>query len=396
MSLLLASTSHYIGIFLDIAVLVVLITFACIGYYHGLFKSLIALFSTVVVLIISFYFANHFAKLINTMFDFTSLIANHLAPAIGKLGPVYTMTFPTGMSGSEFYKSYIANSDTNSLLKKFFEFTLKGYKAESLDGLQVADVLAGAISSIIVTVVAGILLFIIIKIALGLLSRFFDNITKLRVLGGLNKIFGFVFGACKGGLIILFFVVITVCLSFVPKVNKKIYPLINDDTKVVKLFYNTTDTLMEKYFVKTDALSKWINNLWDSRDLDKNSKILDNAIEINNETFSLETDGSYKLNLINQTLSTSNVYFNIHKLEDLKSFEKINVTVTIEYESNELVNFQMYSIDDVEKVLNKDAGTNSKQISYSNITNNNLILSLNTTSGEINANITLIVTGVAN
>ena len=119
------------------------------------------------------------------------------------------------------------------------------------------------------TVVAGILLFILIKIAIGLLSRFFENITRTRVLGGLNKIFGFVFGALKGSAIVVFFILIAICLSFVPKINKKIYPLVQNDTYVVKVAYNTTDKLVGKYLIKSDIISKWINNLWDNRNLDK-------------------------------------------------------------------------------------------------------------------------------
>ena len=269
MSLLLASTSHYIGIALDVVVVILLLTFACIGYHHGLFKSLLALFSTFVVFIIAVYFANDFAGLINKIYDFTALIAKELAPTIEKIAPVYSMAFPAGMSGSQFYTNYIETSSTNTVMKQFFKFALKGQSAESIEGLKVCEVLAGSIASIIMTVVAGILLFILIKIAIGLLSRFFENITRTRVLGGLNKIFGFVFGALKGSAIVVFFILIAICLSFVPKINKKIYPLVQNDTYVVKVAYNTTDKLVGKYLIKSDIISKWINNLWDNRNLDK-------------------------------------------------------------------------------------------------------------------------------
>jgi len=269
MSLLLASTSHYIGIALDIVVVIFLLTFACIGYHHGLLKSVLALFSTFVVFIIAVYFANDFAGLINKIYDFTSLIAKSLSPSIEKIAPVYTMAFPTGMSGSQFYTNYIETSSTNSVMKQFFKYALKGQSAESIEGLKVCEVLAGSIASIIMTVVAGILLFILIKIALSLLSRFFENISRTKVLGGLNKILGFVFGTLKGTALILFFILIAIVLSFVPKINKKIYPLVQNDTYVVKVAYNTTDKLVGKYLIKSDVISKWINNLWDNRNLEK-------------------------------------------------------------------------------------------------------------------------------
>lgn len=272
MSFLLASTSHYIGIVLDIAFVVVLLTFAFIGYHHGLFKSLIALFSTLVVLFITIYFANAFAKLINSIYDFTALLAKKITPSIKKLDPVFLIDFPAGISGSQFYTNYISTSGTNTVLKKFFKFALKGYSAGELDGLSVASVLAGATASIIMTLISGVLLFILIKIALSLLSRFFDNITRIRVLGGLNKILGFVFGAIKGCAILAVFIGIIILVTFVPKLNKKIYPLIQEDTKVIKVAYNLTDKYVEKTFIKSDLISKWINNLWDNRNLSKDKK----------------------------------------------------------------------------------------------------------------------------
>ena len=243
MPLLLASTSHFVGIALDVAVVILLLTFACIGYHHGLIKSLLALFSTFVVFVIAVYLANDFAGLINKIYDFTSLIAKELAPSIEKIAPVYSMAFPVGMSGSQFYANYIETSSTNKVIKQFFKYALKGQSSESIEGLKVSQVLAGSIASIIMTVLAGIILFIIIKVAINLISRFFDNITRTKVFGGLNKILGFVFGSLKGLAIVSFFVLITICLSFVPKINKKIYPLIQNDTYVVKLAYNTTDAV---------------------------------------------------------------------------------------------------------------------------------------------------------
>lgn len=270
MSFLLASASHYVGIALDIAFVVVLLTFAFIGYHHGLFKSLIALFSTIVVLFITIYFANAFAKLINSIYDFTALLARKITPSIKKLDPVFMIDFPAGISGAQFYTNYISTSSTNSVLKKFFKFALKGYSAGELDGLSVASVLAGATASIIMTLISGVLLFILIKIALSLLSRFFDNITRIRVLGGLNKILGFVFGAIKGCAILAVFIGITILVTFIPKMNKKIYPLIQEDTKVIKVAYNLTDKYVEKTFIKSDLITKWINNLWDNRNLSNN------------------------------------------------------------------------------------------------------------------------------
>lgn len=372
---ILSSTNHFIGIAIDAVVVILLLTFACIGYHKGFFKSLLALFSTTVVIIASVYFANGFAKIINSIFDFTSMLAKTLAPSIENLGSVYGMTFPTGLSGTQFYNSYIDTSSTNSILKKFFKFALKGYSSEDLAGLKVADVLAGSISSIIITIVAGIILFILIKIALSFLSRFFDNITRIKVLGGLNKIMGFVFGAAKGAALILVFIVITICVSFVPKLNKKLYPLIQNDTHVVKFAYNTTEKVVEKYFVKSDLISKWINNLWDNRNLtpEKKETIADKATTLDTGSFT-ESGEIYTANFENLNITNEVSYFRLNSF--IAEKETATITITLTYTSADDIDTAMYYMSNLDSKLSKKDTSSTTTIIYENVTYEDYIISL--------------------
>lgn len=375
MQFLLASTSHYVGIVLDLVVVILLLTFAFLGYHKGFLKSLIALFSTTVVIAIAIYFSNGFARLINSVYDFTALIAEKLAPSIERISSVYSMAFPSGMSGTEFYNSYIDASSTNTILKRFFKFALKGYSSGDIEGLKVAEVLAGSIASIIMTIIAGILLFIFIKIALSFLSRFFDNISRTRVLGGLNKILGFAFGAIQGATIVVVFVVITICVSFVPKLNSKIYPLVQDDTKVIKVIYNTTDRLVDKYFIKSDTLSKWINNLWDNRYLQKQETeetIADKAEVLDNTKFAEESGkytASYEL-----TLSGENKYYRINKFIADKT--NANVVITLTFEGEHTVETNLYTVSDLNTATTKDGTSTNTNIILNNVNYEDWILSL--------------------
>lgn len=375
MQFLLASTSHYVGIVIDLAVVILLLTFAFLGYHKGFLKSLIALSSTTVVIIIAINFANPFAKLINSIYDFTSLIAQKLAPSIERISSVYSMSFPSGMSGTEFYNSYIDASSTNTILKRFFKFALKGYSSGDIEGLKVAEVLAGSIASIIMTIIAGILLFIIIKIALSFISRLFDNISRTRVLGGLNKILGFAFGALQGATIVVTFVVITICVSFVPKLNQKIYPLVQDDTKVVKVIYNTTDRLIDKYFIKSDTISKWINNLWDNRYLKKQEKeetIADKAEVLDNTQFVQENEkytASYNL-----TLSSEEKYFRINKFIEGKT--SANVIITLTFDGEHTLETKLYKISELNTEVTKDGTSTETNIILNNVTYEDWIVAL--------------------
>lgn len=375
MQFLLASTSHYVGLILDLAVAILLLTFAFIGYHKGFLKSLIALFSTTVVIALAVYFSNGFARLINSVYDFTALIAEKLVPSIERISSIYSMSFPSGMSGTEFYNSYIDASSTNTILKRFFKFALKGYSSSEIEGLKVAEVLAGSVASIIMTIIAGILLFILIKVALAFLSRFFDNITRTRVLGGLNKILGFVFGAIQGATIVVVFVVITICVSFVPKLNQKIYPLVQDDTKVVKVIYNTTDRLVDKYFIKSDTLTKWINNLWDNRYLKKQEKeetIADKAEVLDNTKF-VEESGKYTASY-DITLSNEEKYFRINKfIEDKTS---ANIVITLTFEGEHTVETKVYKVSDLTTEITKDGTSTETNIILNNVAYEDWIVAL--------------------
>lgn len=386
MQLFLASTSHYVGIVIDLIVALTLLTFAFLGYHNGFLKSLIALFSTTIVILIAIYFANGFAKLINSIYDFTALIADKMAPSIEKMSEVYSMTFPSGMSGTEFYNSYIDASSTNSLIKKFFKFALKGYSSSELEGLKVSEVLAGSVASIIMTIIAGILLFILIKIALSFLSRLFDNISRTRVLGGLNKIIGFAFGALQGATIVVIFVIITICVSFVPKLNKKIYPLIQEDTKIVKVIYNTTDKLVDKYFIKSDVITKWVNNLWDNRYLTKEEKketIADTAEVLDTSKF-VENDGTYSATF-NLTLDTEEQYFKLNKFITDKTTCNITLTLTIDGEAT--VTTKLLKVSDLATEITRDGTSTDTEIIFNNVNYEDLLLGLK--SSEIEASVTL-------
>ena len=391
MSLLLSSTSHYVGLAIDIAIVMILLCFAIAGFKKGFLKSVLALFSTLVVLIVAVYFANHFAKLINSIYDFASLIAKKLAPSIEKIDSIYTSTFPAGMSGSEFYHAYIANSGTNTIIKKFFQYSLKGFSAESIEGLKVSEVLAGSVSSLIMTIVAGILLFIIIKIAINLLSRLFDNISSSRIFGGLNKAVGFVFGALKGSVVVIFFVILTICVSFIPKANKKIYPLIQNETKITKVVYNTTDKYVEKLLIKSDVISKWINNLWDNRNLApvKEETVADTA-EVLDNNFT-QNSGSYEKTYSDINATSSTVCYRLNKIEGLSS-TNVNITITLDYTGTDIITFDLISTSDLNTSITKSETSTAISFVYNNINYSDFVLKLTSTGADITATMNILIT----
>jgi len=260
---MLLSVSSTTGIAIDVIIVGLILIFGFIGLRKGFFKSVLAMISTLAVIIISIFCASPLAKLINKIYDFTGLIAGKLCKGIASMGAFYSETIPSGVSGKDIVNNI--PSSTNGFLKKLMSHVLNPLSASEIEGATVADIVSGAFASIIMTIIVGILLFIAIKIIVALASRLFDNITRNRVFGATNKILGFVFGAVKGFVIILIFTVVLTLLTVVPAINTKIAPIIQDHTKIARPIYNYTDEMMEKYIVDGKLVQNWIDGLWENK-----------------------------------------------------------------------------------------------------------------------------------
>lgn len=299
---MLLSISSVVGIAIDVIIVALLLIFGFIGFKKGFFKSILSLFSTLVVLIISIFCASPLAKLINKIYDFTALLAKPLCKAIAGMGSFYSHPIPDGVSGADIVSNIPAG--TNGFLKKLMSYVLKPLSASDIQGATVADIVSGAFASIIMIIISGILLFVLIKIILAIASRLFDNITRNRVFGATNKLAGFAFGAVKGGLIVLVFTIVLTLLTVVPVVNKKISPIIQDNTKIARPIYNTTDKMMEKYIVDGKIVQKWIDNLWENKYKDKGDN--NSSVEVPN--------GSYARPYIVELTNNASVYSSTLKL----------------------------------------------------------------------------------
>ncbi len=260
---MLLSVSSVMGIAIDVLIIGLLLIFGFIGFRKGFFKSIISLFSTLVVLILSFCFAGGLAKLINKMYDFTGLIADKLCKGIADMHSFYSQTIPAGMSGKDLVNNIPAS--TNGFLKKLMSYVLNPLSAADVEGATVAEIVSGSFASVIMLIISAIILFIAIKIVLAIASRLFDNITRNRVFGATNKLLGFAFGAAKGLLVVLVFTVVLTFLTVMPAVNTKMMPIIQDNTHVAKPIYNTTDKFIEKHVIDGKLIQNWIDDLWENK-----------------------------------------------------------------------------------------------------------------------------------
>ncbi len=254
-----------IGLIIDIVIVVALVIFGLIGFKKGFLKSIISLFSWIVCLIIAIFTAKYVAKWINGIYDFSSLIGGKISSSLTNINDFFSTTI-SSYESKEAIVSGISNIDgLNGILKQVLKVVFSNTNVDMASEETIGSIAGSSLGNILMVIIAGILVFIVLKIVIAILSRIFDNIARTKILGGLNKVFGLIFGVIKAGCVIVILNVLLVGLSLIPAVNNTITPLIQDNTHIEKVIYNQTDKLVEKYVINGNMIQVWVTSLWNNR-----------------------------------------------------------------------------------------------------------------------------------
>lgn len=254
-----------LGIIIDIIIIAILVIFAIIGLKKGLFKSVLSIFSWVVCLAIAIFTAKYVARWINSLYDFSGLIGNGISKSLMKNNEFFGQSINVYQSGGKDALINAIPGNVNKLLKQLIKVVFSNTKVDMSSTNTIASVVGSGLGHIIMVVISAILVFIVLKIAVALLTKLFDSMAKTKIIGGLNRFLGLVLGLLKGCMIVVIINVVMVCLTLMPAVNKIITPLIQDNTYVEKVVYNTTDKVFGKYVIEGDTVKNWVENLWEKR-----------------------------------------------------------------------------------------------------------------------------------
>lgn len=188
----------------DIVFFAIIIVFAVIGLWKGLFESLLSLISTGVCVFVAVYLAKPCASFINNTLGLDT--PKMFDGLIGKFSKEQVFH----LFGMEFARSEVA----------------------------------GFLSMIF----AGLVVFILLKLGIYLLAKIFDSMTQnSTVLSGLNRVLGMLFGIIKGGVIVI--VALALCTVFARFTKVETY--IKQST-VTNWVYNYVDDFTEKQLKDVD------------------------------------------------------------------------------------------------------------------------------------------------
>ena len=195
---------------IDIVVIAVLLVFAIVGMVKGFLNTILSLFSTFASLAVAILCAKPVAKFLNGVFNIVPKIGGRIAAGITNITPFQDgyEAIADGLTGAEL-KEYI-NANSTGFKEKLYNLFIEDSAsfnitetttAEQVDQ-NIVQYIGERLAGIISVIIATVAVFIALKIAVLLLSKLFDAITKKRAISGIDRTLGLLFGLAKGALLV--------------------------------------------------------------------------------------------------------------------------------------------------------------------------------------------------
>ena len=182
---------------LDIIVICILAIFAIAGFVKGFLNTLLSLFGNLASLSIAIVIVKPCARFLDKIFGIVKWLGNMIVNGLSGIIPDLTESTMT----SDEVISYMGNN--RGLIGRFASLFVdkeKTYGAGAKSDL--TQVLTNNMGNFAATIFTVIILFILIRIAVFILSKIFDAITKKRALSGLDRLLGLLLGLIKGAVVI--------------------------------------------------------------------------------------------------------------------------------------------------------------------------------------------------
>lgn len=220
---------------LDIVVIVLLVLFALYGLSKGFMSSLLSLINVLVSFVAAIFLAKPLATFINGATNWggklCEAISNKLA-TVGNLGVALEEATSASQVVSE-----------SAGFTGFFKWLMPKLVGNGTiaAGVTPASYFGNYLGSLCLIVICGIVIFILIRIVVALLQLLFKKLRTNSIIGSVDKILGFIFGAVKGFVAIC---ILIFTIGFIPVANTKFNDAVNQ-TVVTKGISNGVESVTE-------------------------------------------------------------------------------------------------------------------------------------------------------
>lgn len=223
---------------LDIVLLVLIVLCALRGLFKGFFDSLLSLFGNLVSVVIAYFLAKYVASFLNSVFK----VSDYIVKLLTKWG-----VSEGGIIG--FSRVKLANTIT--------------------------------------FVLSILVIWLLLRLAIMLLSKLFSSVTSnSSAISGLNRLFGFIFGAVKGfAFVIIGFGLCAIVTTFLPsKTNQNFNAFMKSNpvsnTVYVKVADWTGKHLKDKIDKAVTQLGKDVDSTTDGSVDDKGASSVESALTV--------------------------------------------------------------------------------------------------------------------
>lgn len=183
---------------IDIVILCVLVLFGVLGMWKGFLNTIISLFGNVASLAVAILCAKPVSGFLNNIFGIVGGIGGKIAESLASTITPFA-SGATELTGAGL-KTYLAN-DGLTFQERLFNLFIEDSVVFTTDA-EVVSYIGERIAGVAALVIAALVMFIVIRIAIMLLAKLFDAITKNKAIGGLDRAMGLLFGLLKGALLV--------------------------------------------------------------------------------------------------------------------------------------------------------------------------------------------------
>ncbi len=217
---------------LDIAIIVIIIMFMASGYRNGLVKSLFKLFSTVISLVLAFSFYPAVSKALKQNEKFYNAIVEKVSKAVDIESLVEAKLASQAPQNELFEKLKLPDFMVNKLI---LNNTPTMYKILKVDTIE--EFVARYVTDIIINVIALIIVFVLISLALSVIAGSLDIIARLPVINTFNKFGGLGVGLAQGTVFIWIATIIAMLLLSTEQLGQ--FYLLIKQSDIASFFYDT-------------------------------------------------------------------------------------------------------------------------------------------------------------
>ncbi len=204
--MLLGLNASWIHYAIDGVVILVALIFAVKSAKKGFVDCFFGFVSTILAVVVAFTFMKGLLAWTDGLFGLQGAIENGLIGAFGKVKGFDVDVSAAGMEAALEDKnlpSFLINAIVDNVANK-----------DVPSGTTLAMIVGGTLGEFAATLVAWLVVFLIAKFLLKLVRKFLNSlIQSLPIVGGINRLLGFIVGAIKGLLIVC---VVVAVIALIP------------------------------------------------------------------------------------------------------------------------------------------------------------------------------------